>query len=291
MTPRPLAIAVHGGAGDLARYIGTGRLEEAHVFLHAQIGLWHTMLRDGASALDVACESVRTMEDAGYFHAGKGSSPNSKGYVELDASIMCASDQRAGSIAAVRTPKNPIDAARYVMEQTHQVLMVGEEADILIAEAGFPTVETSYFVPCDVAGASSSSSGTVGAVVLDQYGEIVAATSTGGTLRKRAGRVGDAPIIGAGTYAINGVGGVSCTGIGEYFLRTSAASRILARVEYLGENISTAAGIILTEIVRLGGSGGMIAVDYKGTVTMPYSTSGMYRAAVDASGKVTVGCL
>lgn len=291
MTSRPVAIAVHGGAGDLARYIGTGRLEEATAFLQTQIRLWHGMLRDGASALDVACESVRALEDVGYFHAGKGSSPNSKGYVELDASIMCASDQRAGSIAAVRTPKNPIDAARYVMEHTQQVLMVGEEADILIADAGFQTVDASYFVPCDVAGAGSSSTGTVGAVVLDQRGEIVAATSTGGTLRKRAGRVGDAPIIGAGTFAINGVGGVSCTGIGEYFIRTSAASRILARVDYLGENITTAAGTILTEIIRLGGSGGMIAVDHRGTVAMPYSTTGMYRAAVDSSGKVTVGCL
>lgn len=288
---RPVAIAVHGGAGNLARYAGTGRLEEAHAFLTTHIRTWHTMLLDGVTALDVACVSVRALEDAGYFHAGKGSSPNDKGYVELDASIMRGSDQRAGSIAAVRTPKNPIDVARHIMEHTQQVLMVGTEADILIAETGFPTVDASYFTPCDEVGAALPSTGTVGAVVLDRHGEIVAATSTGGTLRKRAGRVGDAPIIGAGTYALGGIGGVSCTGVGEYFLRTSAASRILARVDLLGEHISTAAGTILTEIVRLGGSGGMIAVDHRGTVALPFSTSGMYRAAIDGAGRETVGCL
>lgn len=288
---RPVAIAVHGGAGNLARYKATGRLEEAHTFLEKHITLWHTMLCDGVSALDVACESVRALEDIGYFHAGKGSSPNDNGYVELDASIMRGSDRAAGAIAAVRTPKNPIDVARYIMEQTQQVLMVASEADTLIACEGFATVDASYFVPCDEVGAALPSTGTVGAVVLDRNGEIVAATSTGGTLRKRAGRVGDAPIIGAGTYAIGGLGAVSCTGVGEYFLRTSAASRILARVELLGEHISTATGTILTEIVHLGGDGGMIALDHRGTIAMPFSTSGMYRASVDASGTVTVGCL
>lgn len=289
--PRPVAIAVHGGAGNLARYDGTGRLEEAHRFLDDGIRQWHRMLVDGASALDVACVCVRALEDVGYFHAGKGSSPNDRGYVELDASIMRASDHAAGSIAAVRTPKNPIDIARYVMETTSQVLMVGVEADTMIQEARFPVVDPTYFVPCDEVGAALPSTGTVGAVVLDQAGEIVAATSTGGTLRKRAGRVGDAPIIGAGTYARAGIGGVSCTGVGEYFLRTSAASRVVARVELLGEHISTAAGTILTEIVNLGGSGGMIALDHRGTVAMPFSTSGMYRASIDGSGTVVVGCL
>lgn len=289
--PQPVAIAVHGGAGNLARYSGTGRLEEAHTFLSASIRIWHQMLLDGVSALDVACTSVRALEDVGYFHAGKGSSPNDKGYVELDASIMRASDRAAGSVAAVRTPRNPIDVARYIMEHTTQVLMVGHEAEVLINEAALPTVDASYFVPCDEVGAALPSMGTVGVVVLDRTGEIVAATSTGGTLRKRAGRVGDAPIIGAGTYASAGLGGVSCTGVGEYFLRTSAASRVISRVELLGEHISTAAGTILTDIVNLGGSGGMIALDHRGTVAMPFSTSGMYRAAVDGSGRVTVGCL
>jgi isoaspartyl peptidase/L-asparaginase-like protein (Ntn-hydrolase superfamily) len=249
------------------------------------------MLRDGAHAIDVACTAVRAMEDIGCFHAGKGSSPNDRGYVELDASIMRGSDRAAGSIASVRTPRNPIDVARYVMENTSQVLMVGSEADQMIADVGMETVDPLYFVPCDEVGAALPSTGTVGAVVLDRTGDIVAATSTGGTLRKRAGRVGDAPIIGAGTYVVAGCGGVSCTGIGEFFLRTSAASRVLARVELLGEHISTATDTILKEIVGLGGSGGMIAVDNRGTVAMPYSTSGMYRAAIDGSGNVIVGCL
>lgn len=287
----PVAIAVHGGAGNLARYAGTGRLEDAHRFLEKSISEWHSMLCDGAAALDVACMAVCAMEDVGYFHAGKGSSPNDKGYVELDASVMRGSDRAAGSVAGVRTPLNPITVARYVMEHTQQVLIVGIEAEQMIAEAGIPTVDPSYFVPCDEVGAALPSTGTVGAVVLDRLGEIIAATSTGGTLRKRAGRVGDAPIIGAGTYAVAGCGGVSCTGIGEYFLRTSAASRVIARVELLGEHISTASGTILTEIVRLGGSGGMIAVDHRGTVAMPYSTSGMYRASIDGVGHLVVGCL
>lgn len=287
----PVALVVHGGAGNLARYTGTGRLEQAHAFLERNISLWHTMLHDGASAVDVACMSVRALEDVGYFHAGKGSSPNDNGYVELDASIMRGSDRAAGAFAAVRTPKNPIDVARFIMDHTQQVLMVASEADELIARERFTTVDPSYFVPCDEVGAALPSTGTVGAVVLDRTGDIVAATSTGGTLRKRAGRVGDAPIIGAGTYAVAGLGGVSCTGVGEYFLRTSAASRILARVELLGEHISEATNAILSEIVDLGGNGGMIALDHQGSIAMPFSTSGMYRAAVDGNGVVSVGCL
>lgn len=231
------------------------------------------------------------MEDSGLFHAGKGSSPNSKGVVELDASIMHGRQRTAGSIAAVTSIKNPIKTARYVMEQTEQVLIVGSEADLLAELSGSEIVGPDYFVPCDEIGAALPSMGTVGAVVLDLNGDIVAATSTGGTLRKRAGRVGDAPIIGAGTYAVNNVGGISCTGVGEYFLRTSAASRVIARMELLGESAGAASGSILSEITELGGSGGMIVIDQRGTVSMPYSTSGMYRASIDAAGRVVVGCL
>lgn len=177
------------------------------------------------------------------------------------------------------------------MEQTQQVLIVGSEADLLAVASGSEIVGPDYFEPCDEVGAAMPSMGTVGAVVLDHYGDIVAATSTGGTLRKRAGRVGDAPIVGAGTYAVNNVGGISCTGVGEYFLRTSAASRVIARMELLGESVGSASGSILSEITALGGSGGMIVIDQRGTVSMPYSTPGMYRASVDARGTVFVGCL
>jgi beta-aspartyl-peptidase (threonine type) len=175
------------------------------------------------------------------------------------------------------------------MEHTEQVLIVGPEADLLAEASGSEIVNDSYFTPCDEVGAALPSTGTVGAVVLDMSGDCVAATSTGGTLHKRAGRVGDAPIIGAGTYAVNGIGAVSCTGIGEYFLRTSAASRVIARMELLGETPGAAAGSILSEIVALGGSGGMIVVDDRGSIALPYTTSGMYRASIDARGVKIVG--
>ncbi len=289
--PSPIALALHGGAGNLARYAGTGRLELAEEMLNNLVRTLHQGLIGGSSALDVATLAVMAMEDSGLFHAGKGSSPNSKGYVELDASIMNGRERTAGSIAAATNMKNPIKAARYVMEQTQQVLIVGPEADLLTRASGSEIVAPDYFVPCDEVGVALPSMGTVGAVVLDLSGDVVAATSTGGTLRKRAGRVGDAPIIGAGTYAVNNVGGVSCTGVGEYFLRTSAASRVIARMDLLGESPGAASGSILSEITEMGGSGGMIVIDHRGTVAMPYSTQGMYRASIDARGTIVVGCL
>ncbi|MBK6419850.1 MAG: isoaspartyl peptidase/L-asparaginase [Ignavibacteria bacterium] len=289
--PNPIALAIHGGAGNLARYAGTGRLEQAEEMLRCLIQDLHQQLKGGSPAIEIATQAVIAMEDSGLFHAGKGSSPNSKGFVELDASIMHGRHRTAGSIAAATSIKNPIITARYVMEQTEQVLIVGSEADLLAELSGSEIVGPDYFVPCDEIGAALPSMGTVGAVVLDARGDIVAATSTGGTLRKRAGRVGDAPIIGAGTYAVNNIGGISCTGVGEYFLRVSAASRAIARMDLLGESAGAASGSILSEITELGGSGGMIVIDQRGTVSMPFSTSGMYRASVDATGRVVVGCL
>ncbi len=288
---RTCAIAIHGGAGDLARYEGTGRLEEAEQFLSQLIDELHSSVLSGRTATDVVCEAVCRMEDSGLFHAGKGTSPTSKGYAELDASIMEGTLRKAGAVAAARTLKNPIRVARYIMDHTAQVLIVGPEADLLAEPAGCETVQPDYFRPCDEVGAALPSSNTVGAVALDINGYTAAATSTGGTLHKRAGRVGDAPIIGAGTYAVDGVGAISCTGIGEFFLRTSAASRVLSRMDLLGEMPGAASGAILSEIVNLGGAGGMIVVNSRGSVVMPYTTSGMYRASIDASQKKTVGCL
>ena len=289
------SIAIHGGAGHLARYEGTGRLEEAQAFLESLIDNLHDQLMKGATAIDVVTYAVTHLEDAGLFHAGKGSSPNTNGVVELDASIMDGSTLEAGAIAAVTGIKNPIVLARRVMESSPHVLLVGPEAERFGREGGVQSVEETYFVPCDVVGgalpAPSISHGTVGAVARDQFGTMAAATSTGGTLRKTAGRVGDTPIIGAGTYAANGLGAVSCTGVGEYFIRTTAAFQILSRVELLGETIGAAAGYVMTQIEELGGSGGMIAIGPRGEVAMPYNTTGMYRAAIDAWGKRTVAVL
>lgn len=288
MTSTP-ALALHGGAGDLARYRGTGRLPEAESLMGDLVDRMYARLAAGDSALEVAIAAVEVMEDSGLFHAGRGSSPTSNGMIELDASIMHGRERKAGAIAVSRTLKNPIRVANYVMRSTPNVFLAGEEVDALAAAAGSEVVGPDYFIPCDDVGAWLPSSGTVGAVVLDIHGDIVAATSTGGTLRKRAGRIGDTPVIGAGTYADNNIGAVSCTGVGEYFLRTSAASRIISRMQYLNEEPLTASTEVLREIGALGGFGGMIVLDRHGRVAMPYNTSGMYRASIDASGTRIVG--
>jgi L-asparaginase / beta-aspartyl-peptidase len=285
------AFAAHGGAGDLARYQGTGRLEEAQEFFSSLIADVHTRLDRGDTALDVITHAVVLMEDSGLFHAGRGSSPTTAGAPELDASIMEGSTRNAGAIACVRSVKNPILAARHVMEHTPQVLLVGEEADLLARNAGLEIVAPDYFVPCDIAAIRTDPrSGTVGAVALDVHGTLAAATSTGGTLRKRAGRVGDAPIIGAGTWADTECA-VSCTGIGEYFLRTVSAHTVSVHVRYGMRALQDAADLALEEVVSLGGSGGLVAVHRDGSVAMPYNTSGMYRASIDGTGAVRIGVL
>lgn len=287
MTRNP-AIALHGGAGDLARYRGSGRLPEAEKLMGDLVDRMHVRLMAGDRALDVAIAAVEVMEDCGLFHAGRGSSPATNGRVEMDASIMHGRDRRAGALAVAHTLKNPIRVAAHIMGSSI-VMLAGEEADALAFEAGCELVGPEYFLPCDDVGAWLPSSGTVGAVVMDVHGDIVAATSTGGTLRKRAGRIGDTPVIGAGTYADNTVGAVSCTGVGEYFLRTSAASRIISRMQYLNEDPLVASNAVLAEIGAMGGFGGMIVLDRHGRVAMPFNTSGMYRASIDAAGTRIVG--
>lgn len=285
------AFAAHGGAGDLARYKGTGRLEEAHDFLTSLIEDVHTRLERGDTALDVVTHAVVRMEDSGLFHAGRGSSPTTAGAPELDASIMDGSTRNAGAIAGVRSVKNPILAARYVMEHTPHVLMAGSEADDLSHTAGLATVTPDYFVPCDVAAVRSDPrSGTVGAVALDASGKLAAATSTGGTLRKRAGRIGDTPIIGAGTWADTECA-VSCTGVGEYFIRAVAAHSVSVHVRHGLRSIQDAADLVLEDVASLGGNGGLIAVHRDGSIALPYNTSGMYRASIDGAGAVRIGTL
>lgn len=291
------SIAIHGGAGNLARYAGTGRLEEAERVLGALIDHIYHMLQQGSSAADAVTEAVVRMEDSGLFHAGKGSAPNQGGYVEMDASIMTGHNMEAGAVTLVQRVKNPIKLARYVMEHTPLVLLGGAQADALAENQNFDVVEPTYFEPCDMIGGAivgpsvSPSTGTVGAVARDTQGTVAAATSTGGTLRKTAGRIGDAPLIGSGTYAKHHIGAVSCTGIGEYFIRTAAAHSVISRIELLGESVGSAAGTVMQHIHDLGGEGGLIAIGPRGEVSMPFNTSGMYRASIDAWGKRTVGVL
>ncbi len=288
----PPSIAIHGGAGNLEKYRNTGRLEEAEVFLATLIDGLYTDAMNGMSAINLVTKAVVMLEDCGFFHAGKGSSPNSQGVIEMDASIMRGDTQQAAGVIAVSAVKNPILLARHIMENTPHVLVHGAAAEEIATAAHIEQVGTSYFVPCDEIGATisapSRSEGTVGAVVRDVSGMMAAATSTGGVLRKAAGRVGDSPIIGAGTFARNLVGAVSCTGIGEYFIRTAAASQIISRIELLGETASAAAGHILESVGRMGGEGGIIAIGQRGECAMLFNTQGMYRAAIDSRGERTV---
>lgn len=286
----PPTIAIHGGAGNLEKYRNTGRLEEAEVFLARLIDGLYRDAMNGMSAIDLVTKAVVMLEDCGFFHAGRGSSPNSQGVIEMDASIMRGDTQQAAGVIAVSAVKNPILLARHIMENTPHVLVHGAAAEELATSANLEHVGASYFVPCDEIGGAidARAQGTVGAVVRDVRGMMAAATSTGGVLRKAAGRVGDSPIIGAGTFARNLVGAVSCTGIGEFFIRSAAASQIISRIELLGETATASAGHILESVQRMGGEGGIIAIGQRGECAMLFNTQGMYRAAIDSRGERTV---
>lgn len=290
------SVAIHGGAGNLSRYQGTGRIEEAHAFINDLIDSLHKDLMQGAAAVDVVTTATVALENAGMFHAGKGSGLTNKGNAELDASIMDGSNLEAGSVTLLQFTKNPILLARHIMEQTPHVLFGGFEANDLSKKIGLIQVDANYYEPCDVINGvkiveKDTTTGTVGAVARDVYGNMAAATSTGGVLNKTSGRIGDTPIIGSGTYAKNNVGAVSCTGEGEFFQRTVAAYQVISRMEQLGESVGAAAGYTLQQIDDLKGAGGIIAIGSRGEIAMPFNTTGMYRAAIDAWDKKTVGVL
>lgn len=287
MSNKRFAFALHGGAGarsgrdySLAEYHMRGLSENARDRLDA-----------GARALDVVEYAVAQMESSGLYVAGRGSAPNSAGYVELDASIMDGPVAAAGAVSCIRDIVNPISVARRVMEATPHVMLSGAGALAFAHAQGFEAVEDPrkyYTLPIGVNEdeMADRSHGTVGAVALDTNGELAAATSTGGTLGKLEGRVGDTPIIGAGTWADNNVA-ISCTGTGEYFIRTGAALSVACRVK-AGAPLSQAIDDVLADIRHLGGDGGIIAVDSTGCIEMIYNSAGMKRASADASGSVFV---
>ena len=280
------AIAIHGGAGDLGKYRGTARIPDAEEFLARVIDESYAKALDGLAAIDIVTQAVVSLEDSGIFLAGKGSTANEHGIVELDASIMDGSNLMCGAVIAVSSVQNPIVAARHVMTDTKHVILSGNDADAFAERCGLQPIPQSYFVPCT---SILQNHGTVGAVARDVNGNMAAATSTGGVTGKMAGRVGDSPIIGAGTYAQNGIGAISCTGVGEFFIRVAAASQVIARMDLIGESVGAATGYILHRITDLGGGGGMIAIGPRGEIAMPFSTEGMYRASIDAWGKRTIG--
>ena len=282
-------MAIHGGAGVLRKERPSTRHRAA---LARALEAAYDILQSGGSSLDAVTAAVVVLEDDPLFNAGRGSSFNSDGEIELDASIMDGARLAAGAVAAVRRIRNPILAARAVMEKTKHVLLAGDGAERFARKLGVALVPPEYFhTPQRLAALRrnlKSRHGTVGAVALDAAGNLAAATSTGGYTGKLPGRIGDSPIIGAGTYADNRSCAVSGTGLGELFIRSVLAYDVAARMQYRGQSLQRAASAALANIARLGGSGGLVAVDRRGNVAMPFNSEGMYRACVDRRGRRTI---
>lgn len=281
------AIAIHGGAGAVS-----GRdYSTAEDHLRELAGRAQRMLAEGASALDTVELVVTDLEACGLYVAGRGSAPNSAGYVELDASIMAGPERRAGAVAGIRDVRQPIAVARAVMERTPHVMLAGAGALAFARAQGFEPVgdpDAYYVLPVGVEAGDldSGAHGTVGAVARDKAGRLAAATSTGGTFGKLEGRIGDTPLIGAGTWADDTIA-VSCTGTGEYFIRAGAALAVATRVR-AGEDVVIAVDAVLADVAALGGDGGIIAVTAAGEIAMRYNSEGMKRAAVSATRPLEV---
>ena len=251
----------------------------------------HEVLRGGGTSLDAVCAAVVALEDLPLFNAGRGACYNTDEKHELDASVMDGATRRAGAVAAVSRIRNPVLAARAVMENSRHVLLMGRGAERFARKHGLALVDDSYFHTRSRLTALrkriEGHHGTVGAVALDASGQLAAATSTGGYTGKLPGRVGDSPIIGAGNYADDACA-VSATGIGEAFIRGVLAYDVAARMHYLGESLAVAAGVAMRKLAQLKADGGLIAVDRRGNIAMPFISEGMYRAAVDRRGHRTV---
>ena len=281
----PYALALHGGAGVLADRSYEAEIE--HMRSLAETA--RAQLQSGVAALDVVTAVVAELEACGLYVAGKGASPNKTGRYELDAAIMDGSDQRAGSVAALTGFISPVHAARKVMEATPHVMLAGRGAEAFAGLHGLERVDSvnDYYVPAAAPDGREIATGTVGCVALDQAGRLAAATSTGGTLNKLEGRVGDTPIIGSGTWA-DGRVAVSCTGQGEYFLRTATAHDLAARLRYGKAALSDAAEAAIRDVAELGGEGGLIAVDAQGHIATPFNSPGMKRATISPDGEISV---
>jgi beta-aspartyl-peptidase (threonine type) len=300
-------IAIHGGAGTITRAQLSAEQESAyHAALDHVLRGGQAILEKGGSALDAVTEAVLRLEECPLFNAGRGAVFTQAGTHELDASIMDGRTLAAGAVACVKSLKNPILAARRVMEDGRHVLLAGEGAESFARDAGLETVAQDYYFTearhaqwrqalaegrTDLldhdaqALAADRRMGTVGAVALDASGNLAAATSTGGVTGKRVGRVGDSPLIGAGCYADNRAAAVSCTGTGETFIRLLAAHDVCALMEYRGLPLAEACRIVVMEKqAAIGGLGGLIAVDAKGHVCLPFNSEGMYRGSAQAGG-------
>jgi len=320
MEIKKIGLVVHGGAGTIERSEMTLEREREHrAGLERALTAGYEILKRGGPSLDAAEAAVRVLEDDPHFNAGKGSVFTSAGTNEMDAAMMDGKTLKAGAVANLRHVKNPISLARLLIEKSDYVVsksprvgplfMAGEGAEMFAKENGIELVDQKYFFTqerwnalqkvkeSEKAGGAGGKKfiitdqdrhGTVGAVALDQQGNLAVATSTGGTTNKKSGRVGDSPIIGGGTYANNATCAISCTGDGEFFIRAAVAHNVSALIEYRGMKLEEAAQMALDKAKKLGGEGGLIAIDKHGNIALPFNTSGMYRGYVDPDGKLVV---
>ncbi len=296
------ALAIHGGAGTIpASALDPTAAEAHHASLRAALKAGWAVLQNGGTALDAVTASVCVLEDDELFNAARGAVFTDAGTLEMDAAIMDGRDRSAGALAGICGPRNPILAARAVMERSGTVFLSGAGAEAFLRDQGFEFLPPAYFstqrrldalhleLARRLSGAPDTRSdadrhGTVGAVARDAFGNLAAGTSTGGMTAKRAGRVGDTPIIGAGTYADNATCAVSCTGTGEVFIRYTAAAEIAARLRWGGQSLDQAASDVIAELLTDGGDGGLIAVGPSGPPVLPFNSSGMYRGFVTGDG-------
>ena len=306
----PVAIVIHGGAGRMDKAkLTPARQKEYHTTLEASLRAGHAILKRGGSSLDAVQAAIIVMEDSPLFNAGKGAVFTSEGRNELDASLMDGRTLEAGAVGGVTTLKNPILAARAVMDHTSHVLLTNEGAEAFAKNRGLKLVKPTYFHTDHrwrqlqewkkkkaegkntfLDGKHADYFGTVGCVALDAKGNIAAGTSTGGLTGKQFGRIGDSPIIGAGTYANNKTCGISCTGHGEYFIRYAVAHDISAHMEYKNSTLAQAArDIVQIKLKKAKGSGGIIGLDAKGNIVMDFNTPAMNRGSIDKNGKLTTG--
>lgn len=310
---KPFGLVLHGGAGVIERASMTPEREaEYRAKLTEARDAGYAVLERGGSALDAIVATIIILEDSPLFNAGKGAVFTADGTCELDSSIMDGRTQAAGAVAGLKRIKNPITLARAVMEKSVHVMLTGEGAEKFAQQQGFEFVPNDYFytprrreqleraqqreaekskstpkrsAALDDAFDRLARYGTVGCVALDRQGNLAAGTSTGGMTNKRFGRIGDAPIIGAGTYASNATCAVSATGWGEFFIRATVAHDISAQMEYKGTPLATAAQATMDKVAKLGGDGGVVCIDKDGNVAMPFNTGGMYRGYRVSTGK------
>ncbi|QDA61785.1 isoaspartyl peptidase/L-asparaginase family protein [Hymenobacter jejuensis] len=318
-----LALAIHGGAGTIARATLTSEAETAYrAALQTALEVGYAVLTAGGPALEAVEMAVRSLEDCPLFNAGRGAVFTHEGHHEMDAAIMDGRNRAAGAVTGVRTVQNPIRAARLVMDKTEHVLLAWPGADELAREHGLPTQPVEYFftqhrydqlqealtegrmrldhstslqaeAPLAEPGAINEDSkkkmGTVGAVARDINGDLAAATSTGGMTNKQYSRIGDSPIIGAGTFADNRTCAISCTGHGEFFLRAVVAHDISCLMEYRGLSLAEACRVVVHDkLAPMGGEGGLVAVDALGNVALPFNSEGMYRGSLTSTSDLVV---